>query len=154
MWLCKMDRRKRRCGGTHTISCKMRLTRASSVHKNVHPCRIICQLTATHWAITKSLCHLDTFTSLKHLLSSTSAGRQRAADGTPATAPQPALGTNGQYQLLREWITLVSHCFGNCSSASCAIKPKQNNCQRLLHLCTRAVFTQLKMAACQSQILL
>lgn len=48
----------------------------------------------------------------------------------------------------------VSHCFVNCSPASCAIKPKQNNCQRLLHLCTQTVFKQLIMAGCQSQILL
>lgn len=47
----------------------------------------------------------------------------------------PALWSKSQYNLLQEWIMLMSHCFVNCLPASRAIKPKQNNCKRFLHLC-------------------
>lgn len=62
----------------------------------------------------------------------------------------PALGSKSQYNLLREWIMFMSHCFLNCAPAPRAIKPKQNNCQRLLHLCRApAGIQQLIMAECQ-----
>lgn len=52
----------------------------------------------------------------------------------PPPPVSPALTSNSQYNLLGEWIMFVSHCFLNCTPAPCAIKPKQSNCQRLLHL--------------------
>lgn len=95
-------------------------------------------LIATFWPLTSGLPWTGIFRSL---LTSTSAVKQKAADGTPAAAaatplPSPALGSSSQYNVPGEWITLMSHCFLNCPPASRAIKPKQNNRQRLLHLCS------------------
>lgn len=92
-------------------------------------------LHADHWL---NVFTIENILIFRSLLNSTSAVQQKKLQmkhlPTPPPPVSPALRSNSQYNLLGEWIMFVSHCFLNCTPAPCAIKPKQSNCQRLLHL--------------------
>lgn len=130
-WLCKMDRHKQGCRGRykHTQPFKEDVHFYKDVHKKQ-------QTKNSYTCFLKSLnegWHYWGHFSLQIFAQQWSRKPQMEHLPPPLS---PALGSNCQYNLPGEWIMFVYHCFVNCPPASCAIKPKQNNCQRLLHLCS------------------